>query len=313
MRQRLLYIFYFLKHIHHKIRAKFTGSYNVQGKFMGKKAPSDADANELIKSYIRSGRPFAICRLGSSEFSQIQFYEEHVLFHTNRLDRSNMIDTFHHSEEELGRWVDMIKKDSQDIDVMAYFDDHPIEEYFVRTSCPKDMKLIRLGQLEPLAYEHPWTMELAGKTVLLVNPFVDTMVAQYPHIDKIFPDRNVLPHQINFKTMKAIWFTGRGDDFPTFFDALDYMYQEIMKIDFDIALLSCSAFGYNLAPMIKRAGKQAIQMGGSMQLLFGIWGARWDDYKPYLPLKNEYWVRPPKTEVPKDQKGLDEMDNSCYW
>ena len=86
-----------------------------------------------------------------------------------------------------------------------------------------------------------------------------------------------------------------------------------MKIDFDIALLSCSAFGYNLAPMLKRAGKQAIQMGGSMQLLFGIWGSRWDDYPPYLPLKNEYWVRPPKAEAPKDKKGLEELDNACYW
>ena len=136
----------------------------------------------------------------------------------------------------------------------------------------------------------------------LVNPFVETMLEQYPHWIRIFPYRKVLPKNITFKTFKAVWFTGRDDDFATWFDALDYMYTEIMKIDFDIALLSCSAFGYNLAPMIKRAGRQAIQMGGSMQLLFGIWGARWDDYPPYLPLKNEHWVRPPKTEAPKDQK-----------
>lgn len=313
MKQRLLYIFYYIKHIHHKIRAKRTGSYNVLGRFMGAKAPSDDEANALIKEYIRSGRPFALCRLGSAEFSQIQLYDEHLLFHTNRIGKSNMFETFHYDEKELARWVELIKQDNQDIDIMAYFDDHPGEEYVVATSCPKDMKLIRLGQLEPLIYSDPWTMALEGKTVLLVNPFVETMLEQYPKMDKIFPGRNILPENIEFKTMKAVWFTGHNDDFETWFDALDYMYQEIMKIDFDIALLSCSAFGYNLAPMLKRAGKQAIQMGGSMQLLFGIWGSRWDNYEPYLPLKNEYWVRPPKSEAPKDQKAVDDLDHACYW
>ena len=33
--------------------------------------------------------------------------------------------------------------------------------------------------------------------------------------------------------------------------------------------------------MFKRAGKQAIQYGGALQVLFGIKGARWDNYPPY--------------------------------
>ena len=280
---------------------------------MGIPAPTDDNANNLIKKYIRSNKPFALCRLGSAEFSEIQLYEEHELFHTNRLAKSNMFETFHNNPMEVKKWVELIKRDNQDIDIMAYFDDHPGEEYVVRTSCPKNINLIRLGQLEPLAYDTPWTMELEGKTVLLVSPFVDTMLEQYPYIDKIFPNRNVLPKHITFKTFKAIWFTGREDDFQTWFEALNYMYEEILKIDFDIALLSCSSFGYNLAPMLKRAGKQAIQMGGSMQLLFGIWGARWDNYPPYLPLKNEYWVRPPKSEAPKDPNAKENLDNGCYW
>lgn len=313
MKRHILYIYYYFKHIHHKIREKRIGRYNILGKFMGIPAPTDDNANNLIKKYIRSNKPFALCRLGSAEFSEIQLYEEHELFHTNRLAKSNMFETFHNNPMEVKKWVELIKRDNQDIDIMAYFDDHPGEEYVVRTSCPKNIKLIRLGQLEPLAYDTPWTMELEGKTVLLVSPFVDTMLEQYPYIDKIFPNRNVLPKHITFKTFKAIWFTGREDDFQTWFDALNYMYEEILKIDFDIALLSCSSFGYNLAPMLKRAGKQAIQMGGSMQLLFGIWGARWDNYPPYLPLKNEYWVRPPKSEAPKDPNAKENLDNGCYW
>ena len=189
MKQRILYIFYYLKHIHHKLRDKMGGSYNTLGKFMGQKAPSDAEANELIKSYIRSGKPFALCRMGSAEFSEFQLFDEHLLFHTNRLGRSNMFETYHYNESEVRRWTDLIKKDNADIDIMAYFDDHPAEEYMVKTSCPKEMKLIRLGQLEPLNYDDPWTMELSGKKVLLVSPFVETMMEQYPKMDLLFPDR----------------------------------------------------------------------------------------------------------------------------
>ena len=29
MKQRFLYIYYYLKHIHHKIREKFIGRYNI--------------------------------------------------------------------------------------------------------------------------------------------------------------------------------------------------------------------------------------------------------------------------------------------
>lgn len=85
-----------------------------------------------------------------------------------------------------------------------------------------------------------------------------------------------------------------------------------MKIDFDIALLSCSTFGFDLACMFKRAGKQAIQYGGALQVLFGIKGARWDNYPPYSKYYNEYWVRAPKTEAPS-RRFANKLDNGCYW
>lgn len=40
--------------------------------------------------------------------------------------------------------------------------------------------------------------------------------------------------------------------FSTWFDALDYMCGECEKIDFDIALLGCGAYGYPLAAHIKK-------------------------------------------------------------
>ena len=102
------------------------------------------------------------------------------------------------------------------------------------------------------------------------------------------------------------------------------MENEIDKIDFDIAIIGCGAYGLPLAAHVKRIGKQAVHMGGGTQLLFGILGKRWTEqysgsfhYRPgidisldYHPLFNEYWVFPGQNEKPK---GSDKVDNSCYW
>ena len=164
-----------------------------------------------------------------------------------------------------------------------------------------------------ILYDVPWTMALEGKKVLVISPFVDTIREQYPKIDKIYEGRKMLP-SFELKTLKSVWFSGdrEDDDFDTWFDALQYLYDEAMKIDFDIALLSCSTFGFDLACMFKRAGKQAIQYGGALQVLFGIKGARWDNYPPYSKYYNEYWVRAPKTEAPS-KRFANKLDNGCYW
>ena len=107
------------------------------------------------------------------------------------------------------------------------------------------------------------------------------------------------------------------------------MEDEISKIQFDICLLGCGAYGLPLAAHVKRLGKQAIHMGGGVQLLFGIKGKRWEEeYKiateknifgynvpfslnlDYYKLFNEYWVNPSSDETPKSAKSV---EGACYW
>lgn len=311
MKKRFLYIRYYLKHLLHRLRAKCGGKYSIMHtKFLGKKPPSDDEANALIQEYIRSGKPFALCRLGSAEFTMMQLFDEYQLFGHNRLQQSNMYSLFHEDINEIEDWVNLTKEDCKDVDIMAYFEDHPIEEYLIRSYC-KNSKLIRLEQIETIIYDVPWTMALEGKKVLIISPFVDTITEQYPKMDKIYAGRKMLP-QFELKTLKSVWYSGTDDDFNTWPEALSYLYEEAMKIDFDIALLSCSTFGFDLACMMKRAGKQAIQYGGALQVLFGIKGARWDNYPPYSKYYNEHWVRAPKTEAPS-KTFVNKLDNGCYW
>ena len=70
---------------------------------------------------------------------------------------------------------------------------------------------------------------------------------------------------------------GNTSGFETWFDALAYMEEEIEKRDFDIALLGCGAYGFNLAAHIKRMGKKAVHLGGFLQL-FEEYQYRWQNH-----------------------------------
>lgn len=93
------------------------------------------------------------------------------------------------------------------------------------------------------------------------------------------------------------------------FEALDYLYEEIMTKDFDIVLLGCGFLGFPLAAKVKEAGKQAIHMGGAIQILFGIRGKRWDNTS-IGKMYNEFWIRPGEESKPKES---DKLDSNCYW
>jgi hypothetical protein len=99
------------------------------------------------------------------------------------------------------------------------------------------------------------------------------------------------------------------------------MKSEINKADFDICLIGCGAYGFPLAAHVKRMGKKAFHIGGSLQLLFGIKGKRWEVNDPhyelgndniidYYSLPNEYWVRPLEEEKPANHS---KVEDSCYW
>ena len=93
------------------------------------------------------------------------------------------------------------------------------------------------------------------------------------------------------------------------------MENEVDKHDFDIALIGCGAYGFPLAAYVKRKGKKAVHFGGSLQLLFGIRGNRWENpnYNPiynYANLMNEYWVKPGSVEKPQN---AEKVENACYW
>lgn len=97
------------------------------------------------------------------------------------------------------------------------------------------------------------------------------------------------------KTLKAVQTVADQTDgcFENWFDALEWMCQKALKIDFDIAIIGCGACGFQLATKLKRAGKQAIYLAGATQLLFGIKGKCWEENEAFAYVQkffNNAWV-----------------------
>lgn len=156
----------------------------------------------------------------------------------------------------------------------------------------------------------PWTMALQNKKVLVIHPFEDSIRDQYKKRELLFSDKRVLPY-FEMKTIKAFQtFKGNKSSFNNWFDALESLKQKIDEQDFDIALIAAGAYGLPLAAHVKSIGKKAVHLGGFLQLLFGIRGARWENCLYHSPLINDNWKFPYQHEYPINYL---KNDHGSYW
>jgi hypothetical protein len=169
---------------------------------------------------------------------------------------------------------------------------------------------VRLRDLEPYYHRNPWTEALAGKSVLVVHPFAESIERQYRRRSKLFSDPRTLP-DFELRTLKAVQSIAESTaGFRTWFQAYEQMCTEIAETAFDIAILGCGAYGFPLAGHVKRLRKKAVHLGGAVQILFGIKGKRWDHHEVISQLYNEHWVRPLASERPENYQSVEE---GCYW
>lgn len=303
IRQRSLWYYYGLRYlISQRINIKFS-----QHKFM------DAmEANAYIKELVERKEPFAVCRLGATESFALRTME---FCNYKKYDKASkqlcLWSGFFPCEyEAINKFSGLYKACMKQVDVFGTLK-YPLDDFFVRKYLPDSSRTTILDHIDSVGKPNPWTSCLEGKKVLIVHPFAETIEMQYKKRELIFPGKNILPkfHLITYKAIQTS--AGERDErFSTWFDALDYMTGEIAQIDFDIAILGCGAYGLPLAVRIKEQGRQAVQIGGSLQILFGIKGSRWDNEPEVSKLYNDAWVYPKKSETPQTASSV---ENGCYW
>lgn len=320
---------------------KYVYRYSMNKHFLNPECDCDRQsANDKIYRLLSSGKPCMIARFGTTEINCVNNY---LCIHSKRPYLKKCLDyitDYTHTpwwNKDHFYWMDIYSgifprgidtaerfsqrylQDIPEIDLLAC---HQYYEKFMPLK--KDIIKIQLEMLYPFFVERPWTRILKGKKVLVIHPFENTIKEQYGKRELLFNHPDILP-EFDLKILKAVQsVAGTKTDFQDWFAALEYMKNEIDKIDFDICIIGCGAYGLPLAAHVKRIGKQAIHFGGGTQLLFGILGNRWVEqykdtlhYRPentisinYRSLFNEYWIYPLDCDRPQDAV---KVENACYW
>lgn len=273
---------------------------------------SDHEFSEYIGRCIKEGRPFMAGRMGAFESSTVRMVE---FGYKNKQKKmlpylTNNAGFFPSSLDLLPEFSRLYIEALSNCDVIFPMG-YKGENYLISKYAKKYIRYYHDFWVNDA--DDIWNKHLKGKKVLVIHPFAETIKKQYVNNrEKLHKSPDVLP-EFDLQVLKAV-FTAAGEKderFSNWFEALDYMHEETKKIDYDIALIGCGAYGFPLASMIKKDGKIAVHMGGSLQLLFGIKGARWElGEDKGSDLYNEYWTYADSSERPKN---FTTIEGSSYW
>lgn len=291
------------------------------------------EVSDLIYNLLSSNKPCMIARFGSTELATIVNYigttsTNHSII---KFIKGSQLEWWWNSKimqqmqqwsgffpptpQNLARFSKMMLIDAKEINVLGSWLEN---EYYIKDYLTNAQK-VNLLLMEPFWSKNPWTRILKNKKVLVIHPFADTIQKQYKKREFLFANKDILP-EFELYTIKAVQSLGGTNLFSSWFDALDWMKNEMNKINYDICLIGCGAYGLPLAAYAKRNGKKAIHLGGSLQLLFGIRGKRWENPKygvhslkqegAYTSLINKYWCRASDNEK---SPNANKVENGCYW
>ena len=268
------------------------------------------EGNDRIKQAIQSGDPFIASKIGAVERTvisdRLQFndYKNQTKFFA-----SNNAGISPGDDNTLDFFFEIYTSALQNISYLGSMESY--EEAIVIENFASQAEFFELRFLEPFYFDNPWSEALEGKKVLVIHPFEEDIKNQYAQREHIF-GHNVLP-EFNLKTIKSEQTNGgglaSGGDL-NFAEALEIMTGKMDKIDYDVALIGCGAYGLILADYALSQEKQAVHIGGGLQIMFGIKGKRWDNHPDIGPMYNDHWCRPHHSTKPVR---FEAIEGGTYW
>ena len=297
--------------LHRKLKISFGEKYIYK----------DDEGSELIYKKLLKGKACFVGRFGWLELETVLSYvrlceKSKIIFDPELKRKMNANAGFFPADDKkLSRFSYESLQVLADTDILAVCFSRG-DEVLVEKFAP-NVKLVEFSCIgDDLAfYENPWSRYLKDKKVLVIHPFADTIKKQYTKRKLLFKNPEVLPEfeLINYKPIQSAGDASKSLPYSDWFEVLEHMQNDISKIDFDIALVGAGAYGFFLGHFCKSLGKQAVHVGGALQLLFGIKGARWVNEYPAefgKALFNDHWIFPNESERPP---GAEKIESACYW
>ena len=160
----------------------------------------------------------------------------------------------------------------------------------------------------------PWTHYLKNKKILIIHPFIKSFKKQLNNDFQIFKNKKLFDKNQQFVFYKSYQTIAGNHIHNDWYETFTLMCEDIKYIDFDIALLGCGGYGLPLCHFIKtELNKSAIYIGGGLQLLFGVFGNRWENsefWKKIIEENECKFIKPSEEEICKNSNTI---ENNCYW
>ena len=296
--------------------------------FFSQKQPqsSGKTASDIIFNLLSQEKPCMISRFGNTEFNCVsrykikndtlfKKYKKYIVGEIDTLDYSDKLKLeiknnagfFPTKDNYLDKFCEQMLNDIKNIDVLGSW--LHVEENFKEEL--KNAITVGLEDLNAYNHKEPWSKVLKEKKVLVIHPFVKSINQQYGRREQLFNNKDILPDFDLITYKPVVSFAGNDVSlkYKSWFEALEKMKNDISKINFDIALIGCGAYGLPLASFVKEIGKKSVHLGGATQMLFGIKGKRWETEYDLDHLFNEFWIRPSLEETPNNPN---RVEKGCY-
>jgi len=219
----------------------------------------------------------------------------------------------------LRRYAEFYGPTLQALDCVGLFRQHAEMQSEIVTAYQLTSLLVPYKDQEPdrSSPDDPSNCYLPGlrdRRLLLVSPFA-----------------RLLQARANQETFEAVWRkTGKRWFEPARVEAIEFPYgfspetqrrygtslhllediqNRIAACDFDVALIGAGGLGVPLASFVKGLGKVGISLGGHIQVLFGVLGARWRHKADW----NELYFNPAWIDMPVHYRPLPGESAEDYW
>jgi hypothetical protein len=271
-------------------------------------------------------KPFSIVRLGngpetflSSVYLKTGQINERYLHPQTKTLYNAGIYTRNNDKEKMKLYCKMYNTAILHGDLLAsFYGDSSMEKVQNYYSNKFHIKQIHSRSIEPFHIINenviPWTHYLKGKTILVINPFVESFKKQMDCGFRIFKDKDIFLDGQEIKYYKSFQTIAGNHIHNDWYETFNIMCNDIKKIDFDIALLGCGGYGLPLCLFIKAVlKKSAIYIGGGIQLLFGVMGKRWENNEMWKKIISENkckFIRPSGDEICENLRSI---EGGCYW
>lgn len=278
------------------------------------------EANDLIASAIDAEIPFAYVRPGGTEseglYDFVRFRFSRGKFTSVRPYSKffkNMVTPYSGvaftSQVDLDYFCYRYLEASLSANLMGYGSFAPGALGIARLRSEINLPVVQFEEIEPVRAAmrglRPWTHSLAGKKVLVVHPFVRTIRAQFLRKEEINIVKEVLPDfDLSLISPPVSLHSGgsKGEAWPIQYRNLA---DAVLLRDFDVALIGAGGYGAPLARAVSESGRVAVHTAGATQLIFGIYGKRWENDSEIASAFDSTWVRPFAEDLTAEIKALD--------